>query len=119
MNVTYTQCKQIAANSPLRDFIAELNDQPNWIAPLDIYDIHAIQQGGCESGAYMPAVTYYDARQTMNEYGDDVLDYIESTGLDLPVIPRLTSWSSIAVIYLSCAVELWCGRFDLDGVNWS
>ena len=119
MEISYTQCKQIAANFPLRDFVAELNDQPAWITQhLDIADIQAIQQGGCASGAYMPAVTYYDARITMGEHGDDVLDYIEEQLGELPEIPKDSSWSGIAVFFLSVGVELWAGQFDLDGVDW-
>ncbi len=80
---------------------------PAWIEQ-DITDstVSAIVQGGCSSGAYMPAVTYFDARETMNEHGDDVLDYIEDHCEPLRV-PAGTSWSGIAVFYLSYAVELW------------
>ena len=120
--ITFTQCKQLIANGyDLRDISQELLDQPEWITQhLDIADIQAVQQGGCASGAYMPAVTYYDAAQTMAELGTEVLDYIESDcGLDLPTVPRLTSWRGIAVLYLSCAVELWCSQFDLEGVDWN
>jgi len=36
-------------------------NQPAWIVnELTPYDLAAINQGGCASGAYMPAVTYYD-----------------------------------------------------------
>jgi len=86
-----------------------MNNQPEWITQdLTPYDIAAINQGGCASGAYMPAVTYYDASQTMAEHGDDVLDYIdECMGEDVSPPPG-TSWSGIAVYYLSLAVELWC-----------
>lgn len=81
------------------------------------YDIAAIQQGGCASGAYMPAVTYYQARQTMNEYGDDVLEYIEEQYGELPAPPAASSWSGIAVHYLSLAVELWASGFDVDNIE--
>lgn len=119
MQLTYTQCKQIAANYPLRDIVEQLQDQPEWITdPLDIADIQAIQQGGCASGAYMPAVTYHKALQTMSEYGDDVLEYIENNYGEIPQPGKGESWSSLAVFYLSMAVELWVGQFDLDGVDW-
>ena len=50
---------------------------PRWIEQdISPSDVAAIVQGGCASGAYMPAVTYYDATQTMNEHGDDILQYI-------------------------------------------
>ena len=92
--------------------------QPEWITQaLSPYDIAAINQGGCASGAYMPAVTYYDARQVMAEYGDDVLQYIEDAYGELPQPARDESWSGIAVFYLSCAVELFCSS-NADLEDW-
>ena len=81
---------------------------PNWI-DQDICPstIAAIVQGGCASGAYMPAVTYYDASNIMRDYGDDVLGYLESTLDRLPAIPAGESRSGIDVLFLSTAVELW------------
>ena len=82
-------------------------NQPDWIEePLSPYDIVAIIQGGCESGAYMPAVTYFNASQTMSEHGDKVMQYIEDNLGELPKPPADTSWSGMAVFYLSYAVEL-------------
>jgi hypothetical protein len=120
MQLSYTQCKQLAANySDLRGAIDELQSQPDWITQeLDLADMQAIQQGGCASGAYMPAVTYHQALQTMEEHGDDVLQYIEDTLGELPQPDKGESWSGLAVFYLSYAVELWASQFDLDGVNW-
>ena len=81
---------------------------PSWIDQgLTTSDVAAICEGGCASGAYMPAVTYYDARQTMADYGDDVLDYIQNALGELPAPTNAESWSGIAVHYLSIAVELW------------
>ena len=121
IEATYTQCKQLAANGDLRDTIEALDDQPQWITcnqALDIADIHAIQQGGCASGAYMPAVTYHTASQTMAAHGDDVLDYISDQLGELPKPSSDESWAGMAVFFLSYAVELWAGQFDLDGVDW-
>lgn len=91
---------------PARDFI----EIPPWIDP-DIYvaQIAAILQGGCASGAYMPAVCYPDARRTMAERGDDVLAYIEESYGDIPAPKSGESWSGIACYYLTMAVELWAG----------
>ena len=75
--------------------------------------VFEIRQGGCASGAYMPAVTYYDARQTMAEHGDDVLEFVEEHYGEIPQPKPGESWSGIAVYYLSLAVELWAGQFDL------
>ena len=90
-----------------------MKQQPEWITqPLTPRDIASINQGGCASGAYMPAVTYYDAAQTMSEYGDDVFDYIESNLGELPnpsSSPLFNgSWSGLACFYLSYAGELFC-----------
>lgn len=91
---------------------------PDWIdqdiSPSDVAAI--IQEGGCASGAYMPAVTYYQAVETMSKHGDDILQYIEDNIGELPSPPKDTSWSGLAVFYLSYAVELWvvCVEDDLQ-----
>lgn len=85
---------------------------PAWIEQdINCSQVAAIIQGGCDSGAYMPAVTYHQAADTMNEHGDDVLDYIESQGGELS-LPDSPSWSGIAVHFLSTAVEFWASRID-------
>jgi hypothetical protein len=81
---------------------------PSWIEQdIAPYDVAAIVQGGCASGAYMPAVTYHRAAAVMADHGDDVLDYITQSTGHLPLAPADTSWSGLACFYLSCAVELW------------
>lgn len=88
--------------------IAHLVDVPAFIEQdITGSDVAAIIQGGCASGAYMPAVTYHTARETMNEHGDDVLQFIEDACGEIPKLPETTSWSGVAVFYLSAAVELW------------
>ena len=90
-------------------------DVPAWIdQDVELIDVQTIQQGGCASGAYMPAVAYYQAMETMHEHGDDVLDYIQDTLGELPALPDDVSWSGIAVHYLSYAVELWAGSIELE-----
>jgi hypothetical protein len=90
-------------------------DQPAWITEhLSGADIAAIRQGGCASGAYMPAVTYWQAGETMAEYGDDVLQFLEDAFGELPTVPHGESWMGIAAFFLSTAVECWVGQFD-DG----
>lgn len=87
---------------------------PAWIEQdITLDDIKAIQQGGCASGAYMPAVTYHQALETMNEHGNDVLEYIEER-MDIVdmITPQGATWSGIAVHYLSTAVELWASSID-------
>ncbi len=121
IELTFTQCKQISAQHDLRYILGSMNSQPTWITQeLDIADIQAVIQGGCASGAYMPAVLYYNALQTMTEHGDDVLDYLAEHYGVIPGPIEGESYSGMAVFYLSCAVEAWCDQFiqALNDVNW-
>jgi hypothetical protein len=94
--------------------IAELDiDVPAWIKQdITGADVAAICQGGCASGAYMPAVTYHSALTTMGEHGDDVLQFIEDSMGELPTPPEGVSWSGLACHYLSTAVELWASSVE-------
>lgn len=82
---------------------------PDWIeGRLSPSDIAAICQGGCASGAYMPAVTYHKAMSTMGKHGDDVIDFIDSYGDNgLPTLSSAKSWAGICCDILSYATELW------------
>lgn len=92
--------------------IAELLDCdiPAWIEQdICAMTVASICQGGCASGSYMPAVTYWQALRTMSDRGDDVLEYIEDSLGELPNPPSGESWRGMACFYLSYAVELWAG----------
>ncbi len=90
-------------------------DVPEWIdQDITALDVESIVQGGCSSGAYMPAVTYHSALKTMGEHGDDVLDYIQDSLGELPSMLQNISWSGIAVFYLSYAVELWASSVESE-----
>lgn len=82
-------------------------EAPAWIEPgfCNLVDMKTISEGGCASGAYMPAVTYHKALETMSEYGDEVFDYLESTLGGVPEPPK-GSWAGMAVFYVSYAVEV-------------
>jgi len=96
-------------DQPVTDFDI---DVPAWIEQdITCTDIAAINQGGCESGAYMPAVTYWQANDIMAEHGDDVLEYIENNIGELPEVTG-ESWKGMAVKYLSFAVELWSASIE-------
>ena len=83
---------------------------PAWIEQdICAMTIASICQGGCASGAYMPAVTYYTALQTMSEHGDEVLQYIQDSYGELPAPRSDESWPGMACHYLSIAMELWAG----------
>lgn len=93
------------AERPVSDCGVEV---PDWIEQdIDTGTLAAICEGGCASGAYMPAVTYWQATETMAQHGDEVLDYLQSTLGELPPPKDSESWSGMAVHYLNCAVELW------------
>ena len=81
---------------------------PVWMEEISPADISAIIEGGCDSGAYMPAVTYWQALETMNQYGDDVFQMIEDCCVEVPAPPADYSWGQRACYFLSMAVELWC-----------
>ena len=86
---------------------------PPWIEQDIQYDqVMAIMQGGCESGAYMPSVTYHTASDVMGKHGDAVLEYLDNYDLtdEVPLYKTGDSWSMIAVRALSLAVELWASR---------
>lgn len=99
--------------------IADQTDRiniPSWIdQDIDSATVDAIVQGGCDSGAYMPACTYWQAKDTMSEHGDEVLQYIEDALGQLPDVSG-ESWSGMACKYLSCAVELWAASVQ-DEIN--
>ena len=93
-------------------------DVPAWIEQdITPSDIAAILQGGCASGAYMPAVTYFQALETMSKHGDDVLDYIETALGELPCEFEGISWSGMACHFLSMAVELWASSVEDEKDN--
>ena len=95
-----------------------MNNQPAFITQdVTPYDIAAINQGGCASGAYMPSVTYHIALETMNDHSDDILDYIEEALGEVPAPPTDGSWQGMAVFYVSLAVELWCSANE-DLADW-
>lgn len=90
-------------------------DVPAWIdQDISPQDVAAINQGGCSSGAYMLAATYHQALTTMNEHGDDVLQYLEDAIGEIPSAPKDQSWAGIAVFYLSAAVELWASCVEAE-----
>lgn len=81
---------------------------PEWIEQdISFYDVQNIIEGGCASGAYMPAVTYFKANKTMSQHGNDVLQYLEDNLGEIPTPKKIDSWTGLAVYYLSSAVELW------------
>ena len=89
--------------------LADLDvDVPAWIdQDIRVNQVMAICQGGCASGAYMPAVTYHEAASTMKDHGDEILEYVESMYGVKPTFEDADSWSEMACRCVSMAVELW------------
>jgi hypothetical protein len=86
--------------TPIADLDTDITI-PAWIEQdITPHDVAAIYQGGCASGAYMPAVRYFDADATMAKHGDDVTQYIEDAYGELPQPPADSSWSGIADDYI-------------------
>ena len=119
-NLTFLECKNlINSGFDLRKTLKSIKDQPEFLVELGGIDcirtIAAINQGGCASGAFMPAVIYSDALDCMNKHGDEVMDYLFFELGEIPK-PNSESWSGMAVFYVSAAVELWCSQFDLSAL---
>ena len=101
--------------TPITDIEGLDIDVPVWIdQEITPYDIAAICQGGCASGAYMPAVTYHKALKTMNDHSDEILNYIEECFGEVPEPPSDTSWEGRACYYVSSAVELWAYSLESE-----
>lgn len=85
---------------------------PAWIErDVTCCTVAAILQGGCDSGAYMPAVTYHQAVATMADHDEAILDYLQGAGYDKSAMPDpfAVGWASLACWFVSTAVELWAG----------
>lgn len=126
MEVTERQERSLwDVDDPVTDFGIEV---PPWIEQdVTPADIAAIVQGGCASGAYMPAVTYHQARETMSKHGDAVWSYLEDHyGEDFHPTPEryrdgsINAWSHLACYYVSAAVEAWAASVEdevVDAIN--
>ena len=85
---------------------------PPWIEQdITCSTVAAVLQGGCDSGAYMPAVTYHQALATMAEHDEAVLNMLDGLGLVLPNVLEI-GWHQLACWLVSTAVELWCSSIE-------
>lgn len=113
VTVLVAECRETIGwddETPLKDLGHEV---PAWIdQDITGSTVCAIRQGGCASGAYVPAVTYSTANDIMAKHGDEVLQYIEDCYDGLPDVPRGSSWCGLAVFYLSYAIECWASQFE-------
>ncbi|MEE8598927.1 MAG: hypothetical protein V3S69_05375 [Dehalococcoidales bacterium] len=131
ITLTYTQIKQMLANvsgdiEAVQKFLIAVEEQPAFIynmQPLDtVNNLQAILQGGCASGAYMPAVTYHTANLCMAEYHTEIEELLTEDGCDSEWVfnTATDSWACFASKLVASAVEVWVGQFAdiLDGVDW-
>ena len=93
---------------------------PTWIESESFtpYTVASILQSGCNGGGYIPAIKYDNASETMNKFGDDVLEFIEDYYGELPEIPKGTPYRGVAVHFLSTAVEIFC-EVNADLADWN
>lgn len=75
------------------------------------YDVAAILQGGCNSGAWMPAVTYSTATKILDKHEDEILNLIEGCG-PFSFDPGKDSLGGFRCKLVSCAVEAWCSAVE-------
>ena len=66
----------------------------------------------------MPAVTYYQAQQTMHEHGDAIIEYlVDAYDEEFQPPPTCNYWGGICCFCVSAAVELWCSCHE-DLADW-
>ena len=87
----------------------QMPDGKGW--GLSVSFLRDLCQHGCASGAYMPAVLFTQAKDTMARCGDDVITYIWENLGEVPppetcAHPYYSAWCSH---WVSMAVELWAG----------
>ena len=82
---------------------------PRGYRRIDVSFLKDLCQGGCASGAYMPAVTYYDAKRTMDQHGDEIIEYLWEQFGEWPSSDLASngSWGGLCCHYFSMAVENW------------
>ena len=99
---------------------------PAWIEQdITVCTVRAICQGGCASGAYMPAVMYFEAKQAMAQHGEDIFDFITDRLGDYGLDNDCTSYGMKCSAWVSAAVELWAAEalfmieeFEVDQDEW-
>jgi hypothetical protein len=115
ITLTYSQAKAILeAELDLRSFITEMNNQPKFLQYMgeitDVSELVAIYEGGCQSGAYMPAVEYDTAKQCMNECSDSVEVFTGELEIEFNILKH--SWDERAITLCSAAVESYVNQFS-------
>ena len=85
-------------------------EPPHWISEtISTTDVAAIIEEGCRSDTYPPAVSHAQALETMNSYGDEIIEFICNNQWEVPRF-EITSWPHGAVKILSIGIVLWCSN---------
>ena len=71
-----------------------------------VQDVASIFQGGCDSGAWMPAVTYYSALRNLAENAIEIEDYLDEVGWGITKSTE-DGIMTVACEMVSAAVEIW------------
>lgn len=119
INLTFTQCKTLINNGfNLRDIVEEWDNQPEFLEFMrlieSVQELAAIIQGGCVSGAYMPAVTYHTALECMTKHYDSIEEQINSIygdELAFTFNPANEHFAGFCAKLCACAVESWVGSY--------
>ena len=72
-------------------------------------DVAAIYHGGCSSGAWMPAVTYYTAGRNIAENAREIEEYLDAAGIEIEKGAH-DDIMMVAVRMVSTAVSVWAER---------
>lgn len=118
--LTYTQAKNIIESlgrCDLENFLESMNDQPEFLKFMgeiaSVGELVSINEGGCASGAYMPAVTYYTANQCMaSNAALSVEDELLGLDYEITFNPSEDSFSQFASKLCAMAVESYVSKFS-------
>lgn len=123
--LSFSQCKEIINNGDdLREFLESVTtNQPEFIISMgaidSIYELKSIKEGGCESGAYMPAVTYCTALKCMTDHYEEIESILQDHGFEtFDFNLERESFSGFCVRLVSMAVELWVSSIETDHISY-
>jgi hypothetical protein len=123
--LSFSQCKEIINNGDnLRDFLESVTtNQPEFIISMgaidSIYELKAIKEGGCESGAYMPAVTYSTALKCMYEHYEEIEAIFQDHGYEsIEFDLESETFAGFSSRLVSMAVELWVSSIETDHISY-
>lgn len=116
--LTFSQAKAVLndlGRDTLETFVGDINNQPEFLQFMgeidSVPELIAIYQGGCNSGAYMPATTYHVAKECMLNCSESLEGQIEYLGEFIWNIKDDTFETFCSQVCVS-AVESYVGHFE-------